>query len=153
MTSPLGRVCFSLAALGAAAWVDAFATGLPLILGVHFGKIIGLELLRFMRMRRATIDAQLAQLIARQRAFLGHHALHGLFQHPLGVRTGKNEFRRGAFNAAGMAGMPVIALLLTLFAGELDFFRVDDDDMVASIDMRGEGSLMLAAQNFSNGGG
>src|SRR5262245_45909796 len=39
-----------------------------------------------------------------------------------------------------------IDLVLALLAGQHDFFRVDDDDIVAVIDMGGIGRLVLAAQ-------
>src|SRR5262249_3567810 len=45
-----------------------------------------------------------------------------------------------------MAGVMAIDLVLPLLARQHDFFRVDDDDIVAVIDMRGVGRLVLAAQ-------
>src|SRR5262249_42977602 len=45
-----------------------------------------------------------------------------------------------------MAGVMAIDLVLALLAGQHDFFRVDDDDIVAVIDMRGVGRFVLAAQ-------
>ena len=48
--------------------------------------------------------------------------------------------------AAREAGVAVGLLLLELGAGEGDLLGVDDDDEVATVDVRGEGRLVLAAQ-------
>src|SRR5215468_7850122 len=45
-----------------------------------------------------------------------------------------------------MAGVMTIDLVLALLAGQHDFFGVDDDDIVAIIDVRGVGRFVLAAQ-------
>src|SRR5262249_6026 len=45
-----------------------------------------------------------------------------------------------------MAGWMAVDLVLAVLAGQHDFFRVDDDDIVAVIDMRGVGRFVLAAQ-------
>jgi hypothetical protein len=42
--------------------------------------------------------------------------------------------------------VPVGLLLLTLVAGQGDLLGVDDDDEVTGVDVRGEGRLVLAAQ-------
>jgi hypothetical protein len=58
---------------------------------------------------------------------------------------------RGHFlQAAGIAGVLVIDLVLQLAAGEAHLVRVDDDDMVAAIDVRGEARLVLAAQDVGD---
>ena len=45
-----------------------------------------------------------------------------------------------------IAGVVVIDLLVALAAGEHHLVGIDDDDVVAVVDMRGEGRLVLAAQ-------
>jgi hypothetical protein len=42
--------------------------------------------------------------------------------------------------------VPVVGLVLTLVAGEDDLVGVDDDDVVAAVDMRGVAGEMLAAE-------
>ncbi len=72
------------------------------------------------------------------------------------TRSGKrpsSDLARGALlDAAGMAGVPVVHLVGVLLAGERDLLGIDDDDVVAVIDMRGEGGLVLAAQAVGDDG-
>ena len=55
-----------------------------------------------------------------------------------------------ALDAAGMAGVPVEDFALGLAAGQAHLLGVDDDDVVAAIDVRGEGRLVLAAQTHGD---
>src|SRR5204863_244983 len=60
----------------------------------------------------------------------------------------------GAFlDAADIAGVMVIDLLLQLLAGQQDLGGIDDNDIVAAIHMRGVGRLVLAAQTHGDDGG
>ncbi len=54
--------------------------------------------------------------------------------------------RRALLDAARMAGVVVVDLLVALAAGEHHLVGIDDDDVVAAVDMRREGRLVLAAQ-------
>ena len=55
-----------------------------------------------------------------------------------------------SFKPPGVAGVLVIDFLVELAAGELHLAGVDDDDMVAAIDVRGEARLVLAAQDVGD---
>ena len=55
--------------------------------------------------------------------------------------------------AAGVAGVSAVVLLLQLLAGEDGLLGVDDDDEIAAIGVRGVLGLVLAAQQGGSGGG
>src|SRR5947209_19632179 len=98
-----------------------------------------------MRMVRALVDPQVAELLpsewpARQ------HALHRLLDDPLGELALEDHLGRTLLDAAGIAGVVVVDLLLALAAGEDYLLGVDDDDVVAIVDMRREARLVLAAK-------
>ena len=44
----------------------------------------------------------------------------------------------------------IVDLVIQLLAGQNNLRRVDDDDVIAAVHMRGEGRLVLAAQDRSN---
>ena len=103
-------------------------------------------LLGDMRMLGAGIDAQVLHLAAAERA-ARDHALDRLLDDALG-ETALEQLARGALlDAARMAGVPVVDLVGELLAGEGDLVGIDDDDVVAVVDMRGEGRLVLAAED------
>ncbi len=54
------------------------------------------------------------------------------------------------FFAALPAGIGHVLLGGLLFAGDADFFRVDDDDKIAGIEVRRVDRLVFAAQNVGN---
>ena len=101
--------------------------------------------LRRVRMLGALVDAQIAELDAAERA-ARQHALDGLFEHALGKAPLEDRLGRPLLDAAGIAGVAIIDLLLALAAGQHHLVGVDDDDVVAVVHVRGEGRLMLAAQ-------
>ena len=105
-----------------------------------------------MRMLGAAVNPQLFKLVGRERAFLRHHAFHGFFDHALGEFTFKNLVSRAFFDATRITGMPVICFVGALFAGQFYFFGIDDHDMVAGIDMRGEHGFVLATQQHRDFG-
>ena len=74
------------------------------------------------------------------------HALHRLLDDPLGELALEDRARGALLDAADEAGVVVVDLLLALAAGQHDLLGVDDDDVVAVIDVRGVGRLVLAAQ-------
>ena len=96
-------------------------------------------------MLRALVDAQVAELLAAERA-AREHALDRLLDHALREAAVEDEARRALFDAALKPGVVVVHLVFTLPAGEDHLLRVDDDDVVAIVHMRGEGGLVLAAQ-------
>src|SRR6185437_6973595 len=58
--------------------------------------------------------------------------------------------QRAALEAAGVAGVPVVELVVELLPRDVDLFRVDDDDEVAGVDVRGVLRLVLAAQRVGD---
>ena len=58
-----------------------------------------------------------------------------------------HDFVRGFLQATRITGVTTVELLVELVAGEDDLIRVEDDDMIAGIDMRGERGLVLAAED------
>ena len=77
-----------------------------------------------MRMLAAGIDAQIGHLLA-AKTVARQHPLDRAHQNPLGVIAFQDFFLGARFDAAGIAGMPVI-VFLPLFARDLDFFGIDD---------------------------
>ena len=92
-------------------------------------------LLRLVRMVGPVIDAQIAELRAAERA-ARQHALDRLLQHALGELALEDRARGALLDAADVAGVVVVDLLLALLAGQHDLLGVDDDDVVAAIDVR-----------------
>src|SRR5208337_1045082 len=97
------------------------------------------------------IDEQMRHLPPSERP-ARNHALHRLHQNALGELAAEDLERAPLLDAAGMVRMAVIDLVLHLVAGEDDLLRIDDDDMVAVVHMRGEGGLMLAAKAHGDDG-
>src|ERR1700731_4719281 len=106
----------------------------PHVLAVHSSNFYLLGLLGLMRMLRPGVNPQIAELHAAKRP-AWNHALDGFFDHTLG-ETALEDRLRGAFlNAADEAGVIIIDLVVALAPGEHRMRRVDDDDVVAAIDM------------------
>jgi len=103
-----------------------------------------LRLLGHVRMRRTGIAFELLEHRVAQRPFR-QHALDRLFQHPSGEAL-LHLAERGGADAARIAAVAVVELVLGLVAGDLDLFDVGDDDEVARIDVRRVDRLVLAAQ-------
>ena len=92
----------------------------------------------------ACVDLELRHLLTTERA-LGHHATNratnrigGLAVEHVGIRL--------AGDTARITRVPVDLLLRSLVAAHDDLVGVDDHDVVAGVDMRREGRLVLAAQ-------
>ena len=99
----------------------------------------------FMGVVSAGIDAQVLHLAAAKRT-ARNHALDSLFDDAF-RETALDDLARSAFlDAAGIAGVPVVDLVGVLLAGHRDLVGIDDDDIVAVVNMRGVGGFMLAAQ-------
>jgi len=99
-----------------------------------------------MRVLRAGVHLELApELLLGQRS-LGQHAEHGLLDHALGV-LGQHAGEWREALVAHVAGVAEVLLLLRLAAGDANLGRVDDDDAVARVHVRGEDRLVLAADD------
>src|SRR6516165_3596785 len=102
-------------------------------------------------MLRAGVDLELADLrapepVARQ------HPLHRLADYLLGPPL-ELLAERPAAQAARVARMAVVELLVELLPGHVDLGRVHDDDEVPGIDMRRVLRLVLAAQRVGDARG
>src|SRR5829696_3015823 len=107
--------------------------------------------LRGVRVRRAVIDLELGEHLPPE-PVAGQHPADGLLDRtggPLGEQHGV----RGFLEAAGVARVAVGDLLLELAPGQPDLGRVDDDHVVAGVDMGGVDRLVLAAQDAGHLGG
>src|SRR5260370_5285397 len=91
------------------------------------------------------VDAQVSELTASERS-PRQHALDRLLDDALRKPAFEQELRGARLDAADVAGVVVIDLLVELAARQHHLFRIDDDDVVAAIDMGRIGRLVLAAQ-------
>ena len=99
-----------------------------------------------MRMLRPGIHLQVTQLSGTQTR-AGKHALDSFFDDEFGLFL--EVLRRSGYpHAPGIARMADILLVRKLVAGQLHLLGVDNDDVVATIDVRSEPRLVLAAQNL-----
>src|SRR6516165_8927806 len=95
-------------------------------------------------MRRPRVALELLQHRVAERA-LGQHAFDRLLEHAPGkTRLHLREARRA--DAAGVAAMPVVELVLGLVAGDLDLVDVGHDDEVAGVDVGRVDRLVLAPE-------
>src|SRR6185295_12170708 len=101
----------------------------------HGRDIEDCRILAAMRMLGAVVEVQGAHLVAAERT-ARDHALDSLLDNALGEPALEDLSCRDLLEAAGIAGVLVIELLLELAAGKADFVGIDDDDMIAAIDVR-----------------
>src|SRR3954454_19959871 len=93
-----------------------------------------LRRLRRVRVLWPRVDLQLVDLCARE-PVAGEHPLYGLAQHLR--RTPLELLAQGPrLQAARVAGVAVVHLLVELVARHGDPLRVDDDDEVTGVDVR-----------------
>src|SRR3954468_6748477 len=92
----------------------------------------------------AGVDLQLRDLLARE-PVLGEHPLHGDAEH-FGRPALELLAKRPAAQAARIAGVAVVPLLVELVAGDVDLLGVHDDHEVACVDVRRELRLPLAPE-------
>src|SRR5690606_30386929 len=85
----------------------------PLVLRVHGSDVQHLRLLRLVWMLAPPVNAQLFQL-GTAKGTRWHHTLHGLVDCSLRMATGENLLHGAVLDTAGMAGVPIEALLLQL---------------------------------------
>ena len=96
-------------------------------------------------MRGTGVDLQLLDHRVAQRT-LREHALDGLLQRAAGV-LGLHVLELGGVDAARVARMAVVHLVLGLVAGDAELVGVDDDDEIAGVHVRGVDGLVLATQS------
>src|SRR3546814_16270407 len=105
-----------------------------------------------MGMVRAGVNAQVLELATAERA-ARDHALDGLLDDALREAAFDDGACGALLDAARITGVPVILLVGILVAGEDNLFRIDDDDVVAVLDVGGVGGLVLAEEAVCNDGG
>src|SRR5262245_38701550 len=99
-----------------------------------------------MRVVRTAIDLQLLPHLAAD-LVLRQHPPHRLLDHRLRLLRA-HETRRLRLQAAGIERVAAIDLVLFFLAGEDDLLGVDDDDVVAGVEERGVGWLVLAGDDL-----
>src|SRR5690606_32175063 len=123
----------------------------PLVLAVERAEIELLRPLCLMRVLGTGVDAQVLHLATAERA-ARDHALDGLLDDAL-RKAALEDLASGALlDAARVTGVPVVLLVGVLTAGQDDLVGVDDDDVVTVVDVRREGSFVLAAETVGDDG-
>src|SRR5215510_1605448 len=117
----------------------------PHVLAVHRSNVELFRVLRRMWVIGALVDAKIAELDPSERP-ARQHALDRLFDDPLREAPLHDRLGGALLDAADVTGVVVIDLLLQLAAGQHHLLGIDDDDVVAAIDMRRVGRLVFAAQ-------
>ncbi len=80
---------------------------------------------------------------------IGDHTLDCKLHGTGGLRLEK-DLSLGGLEMSDITGVTVVDLLLHLVAGENSLVTVDNDNMIATINMRCEGGLVLAAKKGSS---
>ena len=104
--------------------------------------------LRRVRVLRARVDLELAHLRGGE-PVLREHALDRLADH-LGRAPLELLAQRPLLEAARVAGVPAVHLLVELLARDADLLRVDDDHEVARVDVRRVLRLALPAERVGD---
>jgi hypothetical protein len=102
------------------------------------------RLLRGVRVGRAGVDPQLLQHRAAE-PVLREHAPHRQLDDALG-RAAHEALEGLRADAARVAGVPVVELVLALAQRDVELGGVDHDDVVAHVDVRRPDRLVLAPQ-------
>ena len=105
-----------------------------------------------MGVRATDEQAQVRHLLAGQGAFLGQHALDGLFHDALGEAAVQDLLGGGFLDPARVAGVTIVDLVGRLLAGEHHLVDVGHDDIVTAIDVGGVVGAVLAAQAVGDEG-
>ncbi len=103
-----------------------------------------------MRVVWTGIDMQVAEKLVAQSVF-GEHASDGVFNNLDGV-LGEHFSRSRETLSAGISGVAHVNLVGHFLAGKSDFVRIDDDDIVTTIEMRGVIRFCLASEDACDGG-
>src|SRR3954462_15373988 len=119
------------------------------ILAVEGADVEGLGLLGGVRVHGALVYAQAAEDLTEQGP-ARQHALDRLLDDALRETAVEDRLRRALLDSARIAGVAVVDLLLALAAREHHLFGVDDDDVVAAVDVGCVGGLVLAAQTHGD---
>ena len=104
-----------------------------------------------MGMLRTGIHMQVAVESSTKTVFR-KHATDGVFEDAFGV-FGEYLFRGGLALAAGISGIALVDFVGHLLAGEDNFLGIDDDDVVAAVNVRSEARFGLASQDVGHAGG
>src|SRR6476620_6829367 len=104
-------------------------------------RLVRLRLLRSMWMRRAGIDLELHDLLA-AKPRLRQHALNSKAQNPIRVARHHPPVWNG-LEAAGVARVAVVGLLVFLAAGHMYLLGVDNHHKIAAVQVRAASWLML----------
>lgn len=83
---------------------------------------------------------------------LGKHAANGVFENALGMAS-EDLCGCGLTLAARVTGVTLIDFVGHFLAGEDNFFGIDNDNVVATINMRGEARFGLATEDVGNASG
>src|SRR5690625_715968 len=110
----------------------------------NLGDLEGLRLLRGVRVVRAGVDLELLQLLAAE-GVLREHAADRLLDGALGEALEQLRVADG-LEPARVPGVAVGDLVLALAPGQGDLRGVDDDDIVTTVDVRGEARLVLPTE-------
>ena len=103
-----------------------------------------------MRMLAAYIDVQVAVEGCSQ-SVLRKHAADGVFQNAFGMAV--QQLGRGGLTlATGITGLALINLVGHFLTRENDFLCINDDNIVAAINVRSEARFGLASQDVGNAG-
>ena len=102
-----------------------------------------------MRMIGTSINLEFSHDLAAQRV-ARNHALHRLVDDALGMIAIQTRAEGFALDASGPSGMPVEVLLGPFVAGQMHLFRVDHDDEITGVDVRGENRLVLAPKDIGD---
>ena len=104
-----------------------------------------------MRVLGAGVDVELAHDLATE-TILWNHALHGV-EDQLDRVLVEEGLPRRRLQAARVTRVVVRELLGRLVGGQDDFVGVDDNHVVAAVDVRGEVDAVLAAKQRGGDGG
>src|SRR6516225_10790314 len=119
----------------------------PHVLAIHRSYVQSFRILGLMRMIRPGVNTQIAQLHAAQRP-TRDHALDGLLDHTLGKTTLEDRSCGVFLDAADETGVLVVDLVVALATGQHRLRGVDDDDVIAAIDMRRVRRKVFAAKAY-----
>src|SRR4051794_7682141 len=108
------------------------------------GQRPGLGLLGGVGVLGTAVDAEPLELLATERS-LGQHAAHGQANHALGV-AGEQVLEGLRPDPARVARVAVVGLVGELARADGQRRGVDDDDVVAAVEVRRPGRLVLAPQ-------
>jgi len=106
-------------------------------------------LLGDVRMIRTWIDPEITELMTAERP-ARQHTLHRLLHDALGKFTFEDRAGGTFLDAADKPRVVLVDLLFALTSGQHYFGSVDDNNVVAGIDMRGKSWLMLATKAQRN---